>query len=127
MNRKIHRFTLLIPIIAIFIFIGMAVTMKVNSSTIQSSNPNFNSEETSLDFPANYNIYEFLGTEACGCIGPSGWKEYSDEIPPDLVVKSPPNNSLVFPNVTIYVECDDNYPAIQGGMPLVPAFIYYNL
>lgn len=122
MNRKISRITLLIPIIVISIFIGTAVTMQVTSTTYQSSNQNFHDEESCIQIPANYRIIETLATEACSCLGVT----YSDDTPPDVVVKSPPNNSLVLADIVIYIEATDNFPGMDGSEPFVPTILMYN-
>ena len=123
MNLKIRRISLLIPIIAISIFLGSAVLMKVNSSTLQSTIDS-NCEETSLDIPPDYSIYEILSTEGCYCIATGG--TYSDETPPVIDIKSPPNNSKILVNTTIFIEITDDFPAMEGGPSFVPEVVKYH-
>ena len=122
MNRKLTRITLLIPIFVITAVLGVAITRKVTSSTFQSPNSIYNSEKMDIQIPGDYLIYEILGTQACECLG----NTYSDDTPPMVVVKSPPNNSIISIDTIIYVEASDNYPAIDGGVPFVPEFLYYH-
>ena len=121
MNHKIPRITLLLPIIAISFLIGISVLMRVNSSTFQLSNVNFISEESELQIPGDFRQYDILSITACTCLGVT----YADEIAPVILVISPPNNSLIYPNTTIYLECSDNFPAMTGGIPFVPKLVYY--
>ncbi len=123
LNRKISRITLLIPMITVLLLIGVAATMNITSPSFQSSSPNFKREELDNEIPAGYRIYEILGTEACDCLG----NTYSDELPPDYDVRSPPNNSLVLLDTIIDVEFIDNFPAAMvGGVNFVPEYIYYH-
>ncbi len=121
MNRKISRITLLIPIITISIFIGGAVIMKTTSSLFHSINDsNFDSEET--DVTSDYRVNEIEGIQACECLG----NVYADTIPPEINLRSPPNNSLVLVNITFYIEISDDFPAMGGGVPFVPEYVLYN-
>jgi hypothetical protein len=123
LNQKISRITILIPVIAIFIFIGVAFTMTLSSPTFLALNPNSVSEEMGQEIPGYYKIYELLGTtEGCNCLG----NVYSDTTPPEVLVTSPPNNSLILVDTTIYIEVSDNFPAMDGGIPFVPEFVYYH-
>ena len=108
---------------AIFLLIGVAATMNITSPSFQSSNSNIDSEEMNNEIPADYRIYEILGTEACSCLG----NTYSDDLPPDVDVRSPPNNSLVLVDTIIYIEAWDNFPAgMVGGINFVPEYIMYH-
>ena len=122
MNQKILRVTLLIPMIIISVFIGITVTTDVTVPISHSHNQMCNNEDIGSQIPGNYRIIGALGPQACSCLGVT----YSDDVPPSVVVMSPPNNSLIFPNTTIYIECSDNFPAIDGGVPFVPEYVYYH-
>ena len=61
--------------------------------------------------------------EGCNCAG----TEYSDDVPPEVDVRSPPNNSLILVDTIIYIEASDNFPAgMVGGVSFVPEYIYYH-
>ena len=127
LNRKISRITLLIPILVFSIFIGAAVTMQVTSTTYQSSNQNVNDEESCIQIPANYRIYEVLSPEGCYCLATGN--TYADTEAPEVVVKSPPNNSLILVDTIIYIEATDNFPGEPGvasNVPFVPTILMYN-
>jgi hypothetical protein len=97
----------LILIVAGLVFLGVSVALSVNTSTFQSS----------------YNRADFrVEAIQCNCLG----VEYSDDVAPTIAVISPPNNSLILVDSKILIESTDNYPAMEGGVPFVPEYIYYH-
>ncbi|MHA2173560.1 MAG: hypothetical protein ACXABI_01910 [Candidatus Hodarchaeales archaeon] len=121
MKRKTGRILLLSLITLISIFLGSAVILNAFSSPPYSINYSIG-EETNLEVPANYILHEILGVEACECLG----NVYADDTPPVIEITSPPNNSLILINTTIYVEISDDFPAMEGGPSFVPEFVYYS-
>ena len=122
LKRKISRITLLIPTIAILIFIGGTVALNV--TTFQSSDLNSNNLEKGNQIPVDYRIIGILEVKGCPC----GLATYSDDVPPEVNVMSPPNNTLVLVDTIIYIECLDNFPAeiaYGGGINFVPEYVYY--
>jgi hypothetical protein len=104
----------------------MAITMKITTSTLQSTIDS-NDGETDTEFPVEYSIYENLGVKGCTCIAAPG-RVFEDTDPPEVIVKSPPNNSLVLVDSTILIEATDNFPAFEpaGAVPFVPEYVYYH-
>lgn len=101
-------------------FLGSTVILKVSSSSFEVIADSIN-EESCLEVPIDYRIYEIFGVEACTCLG----NTYSDDEPPILEVRSPPNNSLILVDTIIMIECSDNFPNMEGGPSFVPEYIYY--
>jgi hypothetical protein len=112
----------LIPIFVITVVLGVTFTMKVTSTTFQSPISIYNSEKIDEQIPEDKGLYTILGTEACSCLG----NVYSDTTPPVVVVKSPPNNSIIYIDTIIYIEASDNFPAMTGGVPFVPEYLFYH-
>jgi hypothetical protein len=100
--------------VAGLVFLGSSVALSVNTSTFQSS---YNR--------ADFRVEE---TQACDCFDPLTlqWVTYADTVPPTLILMSPPNNSLILVDTIIQIESKDNYPAMEGGVPFVPEYIYYH-
>ena len=108
------------------VFLGASVTLSLTTSTFQTIE-NSNQEEANAEFPVEYSIYETFGVKGCTCIAAPG-QVFEDTEPPEISVKSPPNNSLILVDSTIFIESTDNFPAFEpaGAVPFVPEYVYYH-
>jgi hypothetical protein len=98
---------LLIAMIVLFSYIGgifataiIAPSFQINYVTSSKSD---NNNEA---IPQNSSRLEILEIKDCECMG----KTYSDDDPPKIKGKYPPNGSVLLGGTTIEIEVTDNYP-----------------
>lgn len=98
---------LLITMIVLFSYIGGIFATAIIAPSFQINYITSSKSDTRNEaIPQNSSRFEILEIKDCECMG----KTYSDEDPPKIKSKYPPNGSVLLGGTTIEIEITDNYP-----------------